>query len=64
LHALLEEVLENPKLNTEEYLENRAKELIKLPIKELKEMGDEGKKKKEEENDEEVKKIRERHYVK
>jgi len=64
LHALLEEVLENPKLNTEEYLENRAKELIKLPVKELKEMGDEGKKKKEEENEEEVKKIRERHYVK
>jgi tRNA nucleotidyltransferase (CCA-adding enzyme) len=27
LHALLEEVIENPKLNTEEYLENRARSL-------------------------------------
>lgn len=64
LHALLEDVLEDPKLNTEEYLENRAKELIKLPVKELKEMGEKGKEKKEEENEKEVKKIRGKHYVK
>jgi hypothetical protein len=30
LHALLEEVIENPKRNTEEYLENKAKELNKI----------------------------------
>jgi tRNA nucleotidyltransferase (CCA-adding enzyme) len=63
LHALLEEVLENPKLNTEEYLSERSIELIKLPEKELKEMGEEGKKKKEEENEEEIKMIRKSHWV-
>jgi len=64
LHALLEDVLNDPKLNTEEYLNSKAKELIKLPEKELKEMGDEGKKKKEEENEEEINKIRKSHWVK
>ncbi|MCX6717479.1 MAG: HD domain-containing protein [Candidatus Taylorbacteria bacterium] len=63
LHALLEEVLENPKLNTEEYLSERSIKLIKLPEKELKEMGEEGKKKKEEENEEEIKMIRKSHFV-
>jgi len=64
LHALLEEVLDDPKLNTEEYLNKRAIELIKLPEKKLKEMGDEGKKKKEDENEEEIKVIRKSHKVK
>ena len=64
LHALLEEVLDNPKLNTEEYLNKRAIELIKLPEKDLRAMGEEGKKKKEEENEEEVMEIRKSHKVK
>jgi len=64
LHALLEEVLDDPKSNTEEYLNKRAMELIKLPEKKLREMGEEGKKKKEEENEEEVKEIRKSHKVK
>jgi tRNA nucleotidyltransferase (CCA-adding enzyme) len=63
LHALLEEVLEDPKLNNEEYLNNRAVELMKLPEKELRAMGEEGKKKKEEENEEELKEIRTSHFV-
>ena len=63
LHALLEEVLEDPKLNTEEYLNARAIELIKLPEKELRAMGEEGKKKKEAENEEEIKEIRKSHHV-
>lgn len=63
LHALLEEVLENPKLNTEEYLNAKAIELMKLPESDLRKMGEEGKKKKEEENEEEIKKIRESHFV-
>jgi poly(A) polymerase/tRNA nucleotidyltransferase (CCA-adding enzyme) len=63
LHALLEEVLEDPKLNTEEYLNKQAIKLIKLPEKKLKAMGEEGKKKKEEENEVEVKKIRKSHFV-
>jgi hypothetical protein len=64
LHALLEEVLDDPKRNTEEYLNNRAIELMQLPEKELRAMGEEGKKKKEEENEEEVKAIRKSHKVK
>lgn len=63
LHALLEEVLDDPKLNNEEYLNNKAIELIKLPESELRKMGEEGKKKKEEENDEEIGKIRKSHRV-
>jgi len=63
LHALLEEVLENPKLNTEEYLDKRAIELIKLPEEKLRAIGEEGKKKKEEENEEELKEIRKSHRV-
>jgi len=63
LHALLEEVLENPKLNTEEYLNEKAVELMKLPESDLRKMGEEGKKKKEEENEEEIKMIRKSHFV-
>ena len=64
LHALLEEVLEDPKLNTEEYLNNKAVELLKLPEIELRKMGEEGKRKEEEENEEEIKIIRKSHSVK
>jgi len=64
LHALLEEVLDDPKRNTTEYLNERAISLIQLPEKELKAMGEEGKKKKEEENEVEVKAIRKSHKVK
>jgi len=63
LHALLEEVLEDPKLNTEEYLNKRAIELMKLPEDKLRTMGEGGKKKKEEENEEELKEIRKSHFV-
>jgi poly(A) polymerase/tRNA nucleotidyltransferase (CCA-adding enzyme) len=64
LHALLEEVLDDPKRNTEEYLNKKAIELIKLPEKKLREMGEEGKERKEEENEEELKEIRKSHKVK
>lgn len=64
LHALLEEVLEDPKKNTVEYLENRAMELIVLPENELKALGEKGKELKEEADQEEVKKIRSSHKVK
>ena len=63
LHALLEEVLDDPKLNTEEYLENKAKELILLPVEELKRLADKGKDKKDEEEERELKKIRSKHKV-
>jgi tRNA nucleotidyltransferase (CCA-adding enzyme) len=64
LHALLEEVLEDPKKNTTEYLENKAKELVLLPETELKALGEKGKESKEEADEEEVKKIRSEHRVK
>jgi poly(A) polymerase/tRNA nucleotidyltransferase (CCA-adding enzyme) len=64
LHALLEEVLEDPTLNTEEYLEKRTLELIKLPETELKKLGEEGKEKKAEVEEEELTKIRRKHGVK
>ncbi len=63
LHALLEEVLDDPKKNTEEYLESRTKELAKLPEKELRELGEEGKDRKTEEDESAVKKLREKHHV-
>jgi len=64
LHALLEEVLEDPTKNTAEYLEKRAKKLIKLPDKELRALGEQGKITKEETDEEEIKKIRGKHWVK
>lgn len=63
LHALLEEVLDDPKKNTGEYLENRTKELMELPEEKLKELGEEGKDRKTEEDAAAVKKLREKHHV-
>jgi poly(A) polymerase/tRNA nucleotidyltransferase (CCA-adding enzyme) len=64
LHALLEEVLDDPTKNTEEYLENEAKKLVELPENELRALGEEGKLSKEEADEEEIKKIRSKHWVK
>jgi tRNA nucleotidyltransferase/poly(A) polymerase len=63
LNALLEEVLEDPNLNTEEYLDKRVVELSKMSDTDLKKLGEEGKKKKEIEEEKEIKKIRGKHYV-
>jgi putative nucleotidyltransferase with HDIG domain len=64
LHALLEEVLENPALNTEEYLNKRSKELIKLDLSELKKLGESGKETKEKEEEKKIEEIRKKHWVK
>lgn len=64
LHALLEEVLDNPKLNNAEYLEEKAKKLIKLSENELKKLGEKGKLKKDTTEEKEIGKVRGRHYVK
>ena len=64
LHALLEEVLDDPSKNKEDYLENKAKELILLPENELKSLGESGKEVREEVDEEEIKKIRGKHWVK
>jgi len=64
LHALLEEVLDDPEKNTEEFLTKRSNELIKLKEEELKKLGEKGKEKKEEEEEKEITEIRKRHWVK
>ena len=63
LHALLEEVLENPDLNTPEHLEKKAQELNQLTDEELKSLGQKGKEKMAEIEDEILKEIKDRHKV-
>ncbi|MDP2815624.1 MAG: hypothetical protein Q8O19_02980, partial [Rectinemataceae bacterium] len=63
LHALLEEVLEDPKRNTEEYLDTRTVELLALPEADLKALGESGKKRREEEEEREIQEILEKHHV-
>jgi len=63
LHALLEEVLDNPTLNTEEYLKKRAKELVKLDVAELQKLGESGKEVKEKEEEKKIEEIRKKHWV-
>ena len=63
LNALLEEVLDNPDLNTEEYLDKKTEELLKLPEGELAELGKSGKERRETEESEEIKHILEKHGV-
>jgi putative nucleotidyltransferase with HDIG domain len=64
LHALLEEVLEDPKKNTMEYLKERTVEMDKVPDSELQKIGEAGKEKKEELEDEEVTKVHAKHGIK
>jgi len=63
LHALFDEVLEDPKLNTQEYLQKRSLELLSLSDEELKLKGEEGKERKEEEDQKNIEDIRKKHYV-
>ena len=64
LHALLEEVLDDPERNTKEYLEQKASELSALPEKELAALGEGGKEKRKEEEEREITEIRTRYHVK
>mgnify|MGYP003392563119 CR=1 FL=1 len=64
LNSLLEKILENPTLNTQEYLEKKAQELIKLSDIELKKIGEEGKNKKDEAEAEKLEEIRKKYWVK
>lgn len=63
LHALLEEVLEDPKRNTEEYLDSRTEALLGMPEADLKALGDSGKKRREAEEEREIQEILEKHHV-
>jgi tRNA nucleotidyltransferase (CCA-adding enzyme) len=64
LHALLEEVLDNPALNTTEQLHERALDLDELENKDLKVLGEKGKEQKESANDSQVTELRKKHGVK
>ena len=63
LHALLEEVLDDPKKNTEEYLNKRATELMAMEESDLHKLGEAGKDRRGEEDDAAVQKLREKHHV-
>ncbi|MES2134762.1 MAG: HD domain-containing protein [Patescibacteria group bacterium] len=63
LHALLEEVLEDPKKNTEAYLEEKVGILALMEDGALREMGEEGKKAREEAEEAELASIRAKHHV-
>jgi len=64
LHALLEEVLDNPDLNTYDYLLSRIKILSKLADKTLKDLGEKGKGAREKAEAGELAKIRRKYGVK
>ncbi len=63
LHALLEEVLEDPSKNTVENLSDRVKQLEELPDAELAKLGEAGKEKKDEMEEQEVERLHVKHHV-
>lgn len=63
LHALLEEVLDDPQKNDADYLKKRSQELLKLPNDDLIKLGNEGKHRKDEEEEAEISKIRQKYWV-
>lgn len=63
LHALLEEVLEKPELNTDKYLKNRSIELNIMSDKELMELGEKGKETKDTLEEKKTEGIRKKHHV-
>ncbi|OGG58515.1 hypothetical protein A2765_02185 [Candidatus Kaiserbacteria bacterium RIFCSPHIGHO2_01_FULL_56_24] len=63
LHALLEEVLDEPAKNDEVYLEERALALLKLSDTELRELGEGGKERREAEEKAAIQELRVKHHV-
>ena len=63
LHALLEEVLDDPQKNTEEYLKQRAQVLVQLTEVDLQKLGEAGKDRREEEDEAAIQKLREKQHV-
>jgi tRNA nucleotidyltransferase (CCA-adding enzyme) len=63
LNSLLEEVLDDSTLNTQPYLDERAKDLLGMPEDELRKLGEAGKAKREAAEEEEIKQIMEKHHV-
>jgi putative nucleotidyltransferase with HDIG domain len=63
LHALLEEVLDDPSKNTVPYMERRAEELMRMSVKELEELGKQGREKLEKEEADAIAKLHKKHKV-
>ena len=63
LHALLEEVLDDPSKNTEEHLSELVKSLDMLPDDALRALGERGKEKKEELDEKEIGELHRKHGV-
>lgn len=63
LNALLEEVLDDPRRNTQEYLDKRTAELLTLPEEELAALGKSGKESRERAEEKEIEEIHKKHKV-
>lgn len=63
LNALMEEVLENPKLNTEKYLKDKTLELSQLDLIELKKLSEQGKEKQKKLEEKEIEEINKKYQV-
>lgn len=63
LHALLEEVLDDPQKNTQENLTTRAQELAQLADSDLRILGEHGKDRREEEDTKQVQALHKKHHV-
>ena len=63
LHALLEEVLDDPEKNTPEYLKQRTRALDALNDEQLRELGEAGKRKERELEEEELRKLNRKYHV-
>ncbi len=63
LHALLEDVLDDPTKNDLAYLNARLQQLTQLPDEELKNIGEQGKKRREEEDEKAIQSLRKKHHV-
>jgi hypothetical protein len=63
LHALLEEVLDDPTKNTEEYLVSRAKEMMNMENDALQAIGEQGKDRRATEDEAAIAELRKKHHV-
>jgi tRNA nucleotidyltransferase (CCA-adding enzyme) len=63
LHALLEGVLDDPALNTKEYLSKKAIDLSSFSDNELQKIGESGKEKRDEAEEENIKEIQKKYFV-
>lgn len=63
LHALLEEVLDDPARNTQEYLTQKTLEFASYNDEQLKKIGESGKEKREQAEEEEIRGIEKKYFV-